>query len=255
MFYPLSDSAVTVKLGQHIDLTTHMRVKQLFEELTDHPMHGVVELVPSYTTLTVYYDPLQLTTYAQSPYEYVCAMLRGRLNALGLINASADVEQVYENDDKYDDHDQYDGDDQYDGQVIDIPVCYDADYAPDLAFVAAHNGLGEDEVCHIHSNAQYVVSMLGFMPGFPYLGGMSPRIAAPRKATPTTIVPGSVGIAGKQTGIYPVQSPGGWQIIGRTPLKLFDPMRDEPCLLKFGDRIRFYPISKQTFENWEEGVT
>lgn len=266
MFYPLGDSALTVKLGQEINLSTHYRVKLLFEALQANPLLGMIELVPSYTTLTVYYDPLALTdrtdrahsanrahgasrahsaNRAQSVYGDVCAMLRQRMKALGLIdvdgdvseNTAVDLEQMEQNE-----------------KVIDIPICYAATYAPDLAFVAAHNGLEEAEVCRIHASAQYVVSMLGFLPGFPYLGGMSTRIATPRKTTPTAIAPGSVGIAGAQTGIYPISSPGGWQIIGRTPLKLFDPTRAEPFLLQFGDRVRFYPISKERYENWEAGV-
>lgn len=275
MFYPLSDSAVTVRLGEQMNLAAHHRVKQLFEELSTNPLLGMVELVPSYTTLTVYYDPLQLAPLVQSAqseyrvlseyrviseyqeksvYDYVCEMLRSRLSALGLMDmtekALSEGAPVSEGAEVSDGAEVSEG-----ASVIDIPVCYDPEFAPDLAFVAAHNGLEVDEVREIHASASYVVSMLGFLPGFPYFGGMSARIAAPRKATPSVIAPGSVGIAGQQTGIYPIQSPGGWRIIGRTPLKLFDPMRHEPCLLQFGDRVRFYPISKQQFEQWEDGLT
>jgi KipI family sensor histidine kinase inhibitor len=125
---------------------------------------------------------------------------------------------------------------------VEIPVCYGLEYGPDLDAVAAHCGLSPDEVIARHTAAEYRVYMLGFSPGFPYLGGLDPNIAAPRRETPRIKVPaGSVGIAGMQTGIYPLESTGGWQIIGRTPMRLFDPGLEEPCLLRPGDRLRFVP--------------
>jgi inhibitor of KinA len=131
---------------------------------------------------------------------------------------------------------------------VELPVCYGGEFGPDLEEVAARCGLSAAEVMARHSTAEYRVYMLGFSPGFPYLGGLDPAIAAPRRETPRLRVPaGSVGIAGMQTGIYPQESPGGWQIIGRTPGRLFRPDRAEPCLLGPGDRLRFVPVGPEAF--------
>jgi KipI family sensor histidine kinase inhibitor len=138
--------------------------------------------------------------------------------------------------------------------VIEIPTLYGGDSGPDLDYVASHNGLTPEEVVQIHASGTYRIYMLGFTPGFPYLGGMDERIATPRLETPRTkISGGSVGIAGAQTGIYPIDSPGGWQIIGRTPLALYDPQREEPILLQAGESIRFVPIDQETYDRlWQE---
>jgi KipI family sensor histidine kinase inhibitor len=131
------------------------------------------------------------------------------------------------------------------GRVIEIPTRYGGEYGPDLEFVAKHNGLTPDEVVRIHTSQSLRVFMLGFSPGFPYIGPLAPEIAAPRLATPRTLVPaGSVGIAGRQTGIYPSESPGGWRLIGRTDLKLFAPAKDPPALLRPGDYVRFRAVEE-----------
>ena len=133
--------------------------------------------------------------------------------------------------------------------TLEVPVCYGGDYGPDLAFVAQHAGLTEQQVIDIHCGRDYRIFMLGFLPGFPYLGGMDERIVCPRLQTPRTKIPaGAVGIGGKQTGIYPLASPGGWQLIGRTPLRLFDPAGGGKLPYAAGDRIRFVPISPEKFE-------
>lgn len=138
--------------------------------------------------------------------------------------------------------------------VIEIPVCYGEEFGPDLEFVANHNGLTPEEVIRIHSSAEYLVYMVGFAPGFPYLGGMPEAIAAPRRPSPRLAIPaGSVGIAGKQTGVYPIETPGGWQIIGRTPIALFVPDSNPPTILASGDRICFRPISRQEYMERKEG--
>jgi inhibitor of KinA len=140
-------------------------------------------------------------------------------------------------------------------EVVHIPVCYDVEFGVDLSYVADHNGLDHDQVVEIHSNTAYLVHMIGFLPGFPYLGGMSERIRAPRLETPRVKIPaGSVGIAGGQTGVYPIDSPGGWRIIGRTPVKLFDMDRRDPALLKASQYIKFEPISRDDFFQIEEAV-
>ena len=134
-------------------------------------------------------------------------------------------------------------------RIVEIPTIYGGEFGEDLGFVAEHNGLSEDQVIKIHSSIDYRIYMLGFTPGFSYLGGMSEKIAAPRLKTPRTKIPGgSVGIAGKQTGIYPMESPGGWQLIGRTPDKLYDPSSETPIILQAGDYIRFIPIDKDEYD-------
>jgi KipI family sensor histidine kinase inhibitor len=139
--------------------------------------------------------------------------------------------------------------------VIEIPVCYGGEYGEDLSNVSSHNNITDDEVVKIHTSKEYLIYMIGFTPGFPYLGGMDERIATPRLSKPRIkIVGGSVGIAGAQTGVYPVDSPGGWQIIGRTPLKLYDALREKPILLKTGDYIKFTSISKEEFISIEEKI-
>jgi inhibitor of KinA len=135
------------------------------------------------------------------------------------------------------------------GRTIEIPVCYDPEFGPDLEFVAEHNKLSVEQVVRLHSTAEYLVYLIGFVPGFPYLGGMPPQIAAPRLPSPRPVVAaGSVGIAGEQTGIYPLSTPGGWRLIGRTPVLLFDPEMRPPSLFVPGDRVLFRPISREEFE-------
>jgi len=138
-------------------------------------------------------------------------------------------------------------------RIVEIPVSYGGVHGPDIGVVAKHSGLGPDEVIAIHSGTDYPIYMIGFTPGFCYLGGLDAQIATPRRETPRTHLPGgSVGIAECQTGVYPVDSPGGWQIIGRTPLRLFAPEREMPFLYEAGDRIRFVPISEEAFDRIHE---
>ncbi|GAB3818152.1 hypothetical protein GCM10028895_15070 [Pontibacter rugosus] len=141
-------------------------------------------------------------------------------------------------------------------RVVELPVLYGGDYGPDLEEVAAHCKLTAEEIIHIHSAQEYLVHMIGFAPGFPYLGGMDKRIATPRKASPRPYIPaGSVGVAGEQTGVYPISTPGGWQLIGQTPLALFDASRKVPSLLQAGDKVKFVPISEEEFKTRKEAQT
>lgn len=222
--YPLGEIAAVVEFGKRIDYETHVRVMALAERLEKKSFPGMIEYVPAYTTLTVYYDPLIVGKNGQEDaYQNVRAML--------LDLAKVKVKKRKEP-----------------GRVVEIPVCYGGEFGPDLDEVAGSNKLSVEEVIGIHSGGQYLVYMLGFAPGFPYLGGMDERIATPRKATPRQAIPaGSVGIAGAQTGIYPLETPGGWQLIGRTPVSLFDPQREDPCLLRAGDNVRFVPITKEEY--------
>ena len=237
---PLGDAAVTVDLGTGIDPETHRRVMLFASYLEDHPLPGMIEYVPAYASVTIHYDPLQVygSVLAQgengaepdlanlSPYEIMALRIR---QALGQMRTEQEFKP----------------------KRVEIPVCYGGEFGPDLEEVAAHCGLTSEEVIRIHCSRDYQVYMLGFAPGFPYLGGMDKRIAAPRKKTPRLAIPqGSVGIAGEQTGVYPIETPGGWQLIGRTPVPLFLPDRDPPTLLEAGNLVRFYPISREEFDRW-----
>ncbi|MGE7022496.1 5-oxoprolinase subunit PxpB [Solibacillus cecembensis] len=221
---PLSDSTVVIQVGEGINEATHTKVKTILNLLETNPFSGFIEAVPAYNSLTVYYSPIDvyfsnLDKGVQTPYEIVKAKI------LALMNQSNITETT-------------------NNRIVKIPVVYGGDMGPDLEFVASYNGLTPSEVIKIHSSTEYLVYMLGFAPGFPFMGGMDAQIATPRKESPRlAIPPGSVGIAGSQTGIYPLETPGGWQIIGRTPSRLFLPEQSPPTLLQPGDRIQFVPIS------------
>ena len=188
--------------------------------LGEHPLPGLGEPLPTYRSLLLHYDPLRLS------FAEVTALVE---EALTRVEGRARPEP----------------------RLVEIPTCYGGEFGPDLEFVARHNGLSPEEVMRFHSSSLYPVYMLGFSPGFAYLGGLPHAIAAPRLSTPRTLVPaGSVGIAGEQTGIYPIATPGGWRLIGRTPLKLFDPYRDPPALLRPGDKVRFVIISEEQCETY-----
>jgi inhibitor of KinA len=137
-------------------------------------------------------------------------------------------------------------------RTVSIPVCYGGEYGPDLEYVARHHNLTPEEVISIHSEGEYLAYMIGFAPGFPFLGGLSEKIATPRRPSPRTSIPaGSVGIAGMQTGVYPISTPGGWQLIGQTPVKLFLPKQNPPSLLQAGDIVKFEPISKEEYQEMQ----
>ena len=209
---PLGDAALLVRLGEVIDETTHRRVRAAYAALAAAAVPGVGDIVPAYTTLTVHYDPTRADYGA----------LERRLMEV-LAAASEETSPA--------------------SRVVSIPVRYGGDDGPDLAAVAAHAQLGMDEVVRRHVAGEYVVHMIGFAPGFPYLAGLDPRLACPRRESPRARVPaGSVGIGGSQTGIYPIEIAGGWQLIGRTSLTLFDAEREPPSVLAPGDRVQFVEI-------------
>jgi inhibitor of KinA len=218
---PLGDSALLVRVVEEFEATRSLEaVARAARQIERAQITGVVELVPAYTTIGVFLDSTGKGTFDE---------LR------------ADIERALEGD-------------LDTGSVrvvppIEVPVCYDNEFAPDLEEVAQHTGLSPDEIVRRHLDATYRVSCVGFTPGFPYLSGLRPELATPRRASPRKEVPaGAVAIGGTQTGIYPRQSPGGWNIIGRTPLRLFDVQRDPPALFHAGDRVRFRKISRQEFE-------
>ncbi|MNC23497.1 Kinase A inhibitor [compost metagenome] len=234
---PLGDSAAVVILASDIGAGTYRQVRALSEYLEHQPFAGMIEYVPAFSSVAVYYDGMAvLAAHADKaapgdehyPYAIVVSLLEGILQEL----KDAAPRQT---------------------RIVNIPVCYGGEWGPDLEAVAVHNGLTPQEVVRIHSSADYLVYMLGFAPGFPYLGGLPASIATPRRKTPRTAIPsGTVGIAGDQTGVYPIETPGGWQLIGRTPMELFLPGEIPPALLQAGDIVRFYPIRSREFAEWRD---
>lgn len=216
-FSPVGDSAISIVCGNSISEKINNLVISLDNAIKQADLSGIIETVPTYTSLLVIYNPIVITFN----------QLIEQLHYLSE-NLSENV--------------------LYTGKIIEIPVCYGGKYGIDLKYVAEYAKLTEKEVIKLHSNTDYRIYMIGFMPAFPYLGGLDSRIACPRLQTPRTKIPaGSVGIGGNQTGIYPISSPGGWRIIGTTPLNLFNP--NEKSLYNAGDKIRFIPISETEFLN------
>ena len=230
---PLGDSALMVQLGDGMDPSIHEKVKNLSALLDEQPFEGFIESVPAYNNVTIYYNPYavylsQIGEEGFTPFQKVSAFMSELVQQIGR-------KQTFEE------------------RTITIPVYYGGEFGPDLEYVATYHGLSNEEVIRIHSENEYLVYMIGFAPGFPFMGGMNEAIATPRKESPRlSIAPGSVGIAGKQTGVYPLETPGGWQIIGSTPKKLFLPNMSPPTLLQSGDKIRFVPISLEEYRSVEE---
>lgn len=226
--FPLGDSAITVDFGNKINPMVNNAVMKLFQELEADPFPGMREAVPAYSSLTVHYDLqlcIRLRPPGQTTFEWMGELLHQRVKKL-------DYEELNPS------------------RELTIPVCYHPSFAPDLKTLAAEKKLSVEEVIHLHSSNPYRVYMLGFLPGFTYLGEVDEKLAMPRKMQPVIVSPGSIGIAGRQTGVYSLNSPGGWNIIGRTPVKLFDKDRDPLTLLKPGDSIKFVSITKDEFESY-----
>jgi inhibitor of KinA len=215
---PASDSSLLLEFGDRIDPEIQNRVLGLFHALCALDDPRIRNLHPAYVSLLVDFDPLTLT------HEEVTALVESLANN----KLAADINR---------------------SAVVTIPVCYDAEFGPDLADVAAHSGQSIDEVVRSHSSVAYRVAFLGFTGGFAYLGGLPEALHMPRLATPRrAVAAGSVGIAGGQTGIYPTETPGGWRLIGRTPLRMFDPQAQSPTRVQTGDIVRFAPIDRVEFE-------
>ncbi|MBQ2751347.1 MAG: 5-oxoprolinase subunit PxpB [Oscillospiraceae bacterium] len=217
-FLTAGDCAVTVEFGNEISEDINRRIRAYMTALEKSSIDGIIEAVPTYRSVTVHYDPVAIR------YENLLTKLKKLVSDI-------DVSALPE------------------GEIIEIPVLYGGDEGPDIQFVADHNNLSIEQVIEIHTSGLYLIYMLGFTPGFTYLGGMSEKIATPRLTVPRVSIPaGSVGIADSQTGIYPLQSPGGWQLIGRTPVKMYDPDRAEPILPKAGQYIKFCAIDRAEFD-------
>ena len=214
------DSALVIEFGNEISVNINKKIRKMMDDIKKENIDGIVELVPTYCSLLINYDVLKID------YNTLVEKLKTFLNN---DLETAEGEEV---------------------TLVEIPTLYNDEVGPDLSYVAEHNKLSKEEVIKIHTGTDYLVYMLGFMPGFTYLGGMSEKIATPRLESPRLqIYPGSVGIAGKQTGMYPSMSPGGWRIIGRTPLKLYNPNSDTPVYISSGDYVRYVSISEEEYND------
>lgn len=222
---PLGDSALIVRVADHFDPETSSNaVLEAVRELEAAAIPGMIEFAPAYTTIGVFFDPARIRGFD----ELKATIEHTLQTSLEPARPRAGAETV-----------------------IDVPVCYENDFAPDLGEVAQHAGLSSDQVIRRYLDATYRVACVGFTPGFPFLSGLPPELATPRRATPRKEVPaGAVAIGGTQTGVYPRKSPGGWNIIGRTPLSLFDVQRESPALFHAGDQVRFRQISRGEFEQF-----
>jgi inhibitor of KinA len=221
-----SETSVVISFGDRISEEVLAQISSWNSAILATPFPGLIETVPAYVSLTIYYDPLIVMANRDMKGEYASEKVLRYLKHLKKPRNSSDLSET----------------------LIEIPVCYDTEFGPDLEETAALHGISTEKLVQLHTEPVYKVYMLGFMPGFAYLGGMNKLLATPRKSSPRPVVPaGTVGIAGEQTGIYPLTSPGGWQLIGRTPLKLFDPSRSLPTLLKAGISVKFYPIPRKIF--------
>ncbi|MDO4338945.1 MAG: 5-oxoprolinase subunit PxpB [Eubacteriales bacterium] len=218
------DSSLLVEFGKEISPEINRRIAATVQLMRDQSIEGVVDVIPAFCSLLINYDPRVVS------YENITARIQGLLKLDA--KAGGGTKKIYE-----------------------IPVCYGGEYGPDIDNIAKHAGLTQEEVIQIHSSRDYLIYMLGFLPGFCYLGGLDERIHTPRLANPRLkINAGSVGIGGSQTGIYPLDSPGGWQLMGMTPVKTYDPEREVPILVEAGDYIRFVPIDEEEYKRIRELV-
>lgn len=223
-YHNSGDTALVMEFGEEIKPEIIKRIREIVNLLENNKIEGLIEWIPTYRSILFLYNPSIIS----------CIQLLKYLQNLETKRGGTVLPPPF---------------------VTEVPVAYGGDYGPDLEYVAQYNKLTANEVIDIHSGTDYLIYMLGFTPGFPYLGGMSEKIATPRLKTPREkIAGGSVGIAGKQTGIYPIDSPGGWRLIGRTPIRLFDWEREQPFLLKAGNYIRFVAISMDDYKKIESQV-
>lgn len=223
-FLTAGDSAIVMEFGDTIEKEINARIAAVVENLKNKKIDGILDILPTYRSILINYDPVKIS------YGEMVETLKG----LSKADSNKQSDEV---------------------RLIEIPTLYGGEYGPDIDFVAKNAKLSEEEVIKIHSGTDYLVYMMGFIPGFTYLGGLDERIATPRLKSPRLkIDPGSVGIAGSQTGMYPLESPGGWQLIGRTPLKLFDDTKEPPVFIQAGDYIRYVPIDQKEYDRIKKEV-
>jgi inhibitor of KinA len=219
------DRCLMVEFGQKVDRETNLRARALAQYLVNHPLPGVLDVVPALTSVAIHYRPEALVEPAGSelPYDRLAARVERVLQAGVERKAPAQ-------------------------RRVEIPVCYGGEFGPDLEEIARARKVTPDELITIHSQSPHVVYMLGFAPGFPYIAGLDERLAMPRRATPRLKIPlGTIAIAGGQSVVYTLETPGGWNLIGRTPLRVFTPETDPPCLLRAGDAVHFVPITLEQY--------
>ncbi len=231
--FPLGDSAITIDFGNCIDEAINQQIIARFHEFTLEPLPGMIEAVPAYSSLTIYYDLFLLKKKipaGQLVSDWVKEKLEQRL-----------AQSISRHREKE--------------RLVRIPVCYEKHLAPDLQDLAIAKNIAVEELVSLHTGKQYKVYMLGFLPGFPYMGELDKKLATPRKPQPVNVAAGSVGIAGKQTGIYPLASPGGWQIIGQTPWQLFNSENENSTLLQTGDIVQFYSITTDEFHEIQNALS
>ena len=218
------DSSILIQFGNAIDPDINARIAATVQLMREQHIEGVVDMIPAFCTLLINYDP-RVISYDE---------MKMRMEKILSVEIAAGARKK---------------------KVFEIPVCYGGEFGPDLPTIAEHAGLSEQEVIDIHTSTHYLIYMLGFLPGFTYLGGLDERIHTPRLANPRIRIPaGSVGIGGSQTGIYPMDSPGGWQLMGLTPVKTYDPEREVPILVEAGDYIRFVPVDRAEYDRIKEEV-
>jgi inhibitor of KinA len=228
--YSVGETAICAEWGNQIDEGIHAKVMAAYWDLISNPLEGFVESVPAYSSLTVFYDlpEIKKSSGESSVFDFMKNTLTERFENLKPAKKIVAREIV-------------------------VPVCYDAEFGIDLDEISSLKKISKEEIIRCHAERKYRVFMIGFLPGFPYLGKVDEKISVPRKSTPRIRVEaGSVGIAGNQTGIYPFDSPGGWQIIGRTPLQLFDVHKNPPSLFRAGDEVRFEKITRKDFNVWKK---
>jgi inhibitor of KinA len=244
VFAPIGDSALVVTLGTDADREVLLRARVTAAALKRLLRPAVLDAVPAYGSVAVFYDPARVTAGPGTPFERMCRQIGPycpsapsaagrRLRRLSL--AGRRIRRL-----------------SLAGRRIEIPVCYGGEFGPDMDAVAARSGLSPKDVAAMFGDAEYLVQAIGFSPGFPYLAGLPRKLHTPRKDTPRESVPaGSVGIGGGQAGVYPIATPGGWNLIGRTPLRLFRVEETPPALLKTGDRVTFKAITPEEFAAWK----
>lgn len=225
--YPLGDHAITIELGNSIDPALNQQCLDLAALLAQKDIPGIKDIVPAYCTVSVVYDPVAVarSSNIRSPYQYISERTAATIK-------------------------EYRGKETVEPRKMVIPACFHESFAPDLALMAAQKRMTPGDIVQIFLNKTYRVYMIGFLPGFPYMGKVDDAIASPRKEQPhVKVEPGSIGIAGNQAGIYPLTSPGGWNIIGRMPLRLFDKNAKDPCLFRAGDEVTFRDIGIEEFHH------
>jgi inhibitor of KinA len=233
---PLGDSTLVVRVREQFEDApeeTLDEVLRAFQLLQRAEIPGAIEFAPAYTSVAIFFDPIAIARTGAAPGE-TSGSLAKRISAIvaGVSHRGRRQRAA--------------------ARVIEIPVCYDPEFALDLDDVARHTHIPATKIVDLHSTAEYRVACIGFVPGFPFLAGLPKELATPRRDVPRKeIPPGSVGIGGAQTGIYPLRSPGGWNLIGRTPLRLFDPSKDPPMILRPGDHVRFCAITREQFESFK----